>query len=44
MKCFISSLFITPDIFFTSESNRKFKKRQKEREINKISKLYPEHK
>ena len=42
MTSLISALWIIPGLAFTLATNRKFKKRQKTRQINKISKLYPQ--
>ena len=37
----ISSIWIIPGIIFTFATNIKYKKRQKNRQSKKISKLYP---
>ena len=37
----IAIIWIIPGILFASATNRKYKKRQIERQIRKIDKLYP---
>tara|TARA_Y100001968_G_C18945142_1_gene520602 strand:- start:436 stop:597 length:162 start_codon:yes stop_codon:yes gene_type:complete len=42
MTFIIGSIWVVPGIIFTSATNRKYKQRQKEKQIRKISKLYPQ--
>ncbi len=42
MTVIIASIWIIPGILFTTATNRKYKTRQIERQIKKISKLYPQ--
>ena len=41
MTFVIASIWIIPGILFTLATNRKYKKRLKEKKLMKISKLYP---
>ncbi len=41
MSFVIASIWVIPGILFTFLTNRKFKNRQKERQLKKISRLYP---
>ena len=41
MTFVIAGFWIIPGIIFTSVTNRKFKIRQRESQLKKISKLYP---
>ena len=41
MTFVIAGFWIIPGILFTSATNRKFKNRQRESQLKKISKLYP---
>tara|TARA_B100000965_G_scaffold231576_1_gene193942 strand:+ start:456 stop:641 length:186 start_codon:yes stop_codon:yes gene_type:complete len=42
MTVLIASIWIVPGVFFASFTNLKYKKRIKEKQIRKISKLYPQ--
>ena len=42
MTAFIAFIWLIPGIIFTSATVRKYKYRQKQRQIKKISKLYPQ--
>tara|TARA_B100000700_G_C14211198_1_gene474871 strand:+ start:105 stop:278 length:174 start_codon:yes stop_codon:yes gene_type:complete len=42
MTFIIASIWIIPSFLFTSAANSKYKHRQKERRLKKISKLYPQ--
>ena len=42
MTFVIASIWIILGFIFTALSNRKYKNRQKERQLKKISKLYPQ--
>ena len=42
MTVIIASIWIIPGFIFTTASNRKYINRQKERQLKKIAKLYPE--
>ena len=41
MTFVIASIWIFPGILFTLATNRKYKKRQTERQIKKVANLYP---
>ena len=43
MTSMIAILWIVPGIIFTSATNRKYKNRKKDKQLKKISKLYPQH-
>ncbi len=43
MSFVIACVWLIPGLLFTSATNRKYKNRLKERQIKKISKLYPSH-
>ncbi len=42
MTFIIASFWIIPGLLFSSATTQKYQKRQKERRIKKISKLYPQ--
>ena len=44
MTFLIASIWIIPGILFTLATNRKYKNRQIEMQIKKVSKLYPQPK
>tara|TARA_Y100000589_G_C26616177_1_gene412298 strand:- start:301 stop:429 length:129 start_codon:yes stop_codon:yes gene_type:complete len=41
MTCLIASMWIIPGFVFTRMTNKKFKRRELERQSKRISKLYP---
>tara|TARA_B100000214_G_C23807994_1_gene553585 strand:- start:325 stop:510 length:186 start_codon:yes stop_codon:yes gene_type:complete len=42
MTFLIASAWLIPGVIFTFATNRKYKKRQRDRRLKKISKLYPQ--
>ena len=42
MTFVIASIWIVPGLVFASATNLKYKKRKKDRQIRKVSKLYPQ--
>ena len=42
MTFLIASIWIIPGLLFTLATNRKYKNRQKERQVKKVSRLYPQ--
>ena len=42
MTFLIASIWIIPGFLFTLATNRKYKNRQKERQVKKVSRLYPQ--